>query len=564
MITLPKEAVVIRISNQIRFQRSLIVNLKSITPAVKTFLINTLNAAEPAFEADPRADHVYVTRHDVKLQYAKSKPNISTSSLSDSTEPVESFPSDALVARRLSELQKLQVAVLVKASKDPSYFKYSDFYRQNLYILEDIAPLASLPALPSYSQSESPSKRATRSLVLQQRELFENSSALLLLSEPSKISVHIHDGLFNGIIDAAQRMSHKDPRSETIEAKLTVAGSPLTVVATCSSAKGSEIMMLSDQRAERCIRNYCQKEILARKAELIARHGEQNFKYSDIPNFFVIDIEDLAVLMGMSVTSVNLDSIAAMMKRLNETTFKVDASQNQWFKDVFSLTTENKPDTYEFRFLQGLSIAYDKVQVDDLFKTSNIMSRPRFYSFSLDFRTFISLCQTRHMIFLSHPDLVTERSGVIQRFSNWTRAFVGSRDKAGLNNTWYTIQDLHKKLLPSSRFDNFKTHFIRALKKFVLKPSTDEETTTTDEETTSSVKETVSLVYGYYVYQRQRAGTYEYRFARDPNDPYVGDQSTHNLLVRKNLLSDLAAVINPTEDRDDFIPGELVNESAST
>ena len=533
MSIIPTDGVVIRISDQVRFQRSLIINLKSIQSAIKSFLLHVLNAADKSqFVSN---GHIYVSRLQVKREYAIASSLKSTTvkptSSNDSNN--EGLPSDGLIARRLGELTKLGVASLVSSAKDPSITKDASLLRQNIYIIEDIAPLASLPTLPSALKDKIP-KRRTAALIYAQKELFSESDQLILLKEPSKISVHIHDGLFNGIIDAAQRLSHKDPRSKSIRAELMVAGSPLSVVATCSSGEGSEITMLSDQRAERCIRNYCQKEILYRKSEYIGKHGEDHFIPSIIPNFFVIDLHDLAVLMGLQVTSQNLDSIAAMMRRLNETTFRVDASKNAWFKDVFSLTSENKADVYEFRFLHNLDVAYDRSNVPDLFESNQFSSRPRFYSFSLDLRTFLSLAQTRNMIFLSHPDLVKERSGTIHRFSNWARAFVGSRDKRGLSNTWYSIRDLHRKLLPASRFDNFKTYFLRSLKKFTIE---------------SANGNTVYLVYGYYVYQKQQAGTHQFRFERDPNDPFVGDDSLHNALVRKNLLADLG----DTEDDSIFL-----------
>jgi hypothetical protein len=501
---LPQDGVVIRVADQVLTQGSLINNLTSINPSLKLFLGQVLHCARVAEHLCPNG--VVVSRHAVKQAYGA----------------IKKIPSDSLIARRLNELCELGVCSYRTLTNQ------GPLLRQNVYFLDDLAPLVSKPALALYDKPNEPKKRRTKNMIQIQKELFDKNDQLIMLQNPSEIAVHIHDGIFNGIIDAAQRLSPKDSRSRFIQAELLVAGYPLTVTSSCSSAEGSEISVLSDQRAQRCIMNYCQKEILQRKAVLIHQHGEENFHHSMIPNFFVLDVHDLAGLMGMKISEPNIDAIVAMMRRLADTTFRVNASANPWFRQNFSLFNihQTQADTYEFRFLHNMDIAHDKTNTPDMFDSPHYSGKPRFYSFSLDMRTFLQLLGNRSTIFLSHPELVKQRSGIIHRFSNWARAFVGSRDKPGVSAKWYTLRDLHTKLTPAARFDNFKTYFLRALEQFCL-------------EEYQPGKPAKYLVYGYYVYRDVKNGEHEFRFARDPEDPYVGDNSRHNVLVRQNYLDDL-------------------------
>jgi hypothetical protein len=98
-----------------------------------------------------------------------------------------------------------------------------------------------------------------------------------------------------------------------------------------------------------------------------------------------------------------------------------------------------------------------------------------------------------------------------------------------MRNKWYSVVDMHEKLPPAARFDNFRTHFISALEKFAVDGNF------------KRGKAGKSLVYGYYVYYESRTDGEWFRFERDRNDSIVGDNSRHNVLVRQNLLEDMGA-----------------------
>jgi hypothetical protein len=85
---------------------------------------------------------------------------------------------------------------------------------------------------------------------------------------------------------------------------------------------------------------------------------------------------------------------------------------------------------------------------------------------------------------------------------------------------------MHEYLTPASRPDAFRMYFLRALKKFDQNGDWQQG------------KSGTSLVYGYYVYYEHRDGEDMFRFERDPDDPIVGDNSRHNVLLRQQALLD--------------------------
>ncbi len=490
-------------------QESLVNNVTSLTNAEKKFLLNL-------------------------VQLAKTLELSAEGSALLSRKQLQAFiidnggkASDPLVSRRLVALVTLGV-VTSTTHMQPGRQRIKHFF------VKDLALLASKPSVAKPTKTK-PKSRRTKSLVSQQRELFRKDQKAVFLENPKAISIYFHEQVFNGILDASMRLSGKDERKEIV-VETMVAGKPLQISATCSSGANSGIAMLTDQRAMRSIISFCKKEIASRRAKLAAENGEDNYDPRVIPNLFHIDIHDLCGLMGMTCVNTNLDQIVHMMQRLADTKFRVDATQNDWFRESFSLLPGgeegSKSDTFEFRFLNNFEIAHENSTIEDLFGANLSELRPRFYTFSLEIRIFYTLLyDSTSNLFLSHDRLGTERSGIIQRFYNWARAYISGRAKKGLNNKWFSLREMYNHLTPAARFDNFRNYFLRGLRKFAC-------------EDTPWIpgKSGKALVYGYYVFYERRGGEDLFRFARDPNDEIVGDNSRHNVLLRKSMIEQMQSL----------------------
>lgn len=501
------DTVFVEVTGTVLTQHSLIDNLRSISRGQQAFLKALITTGK---ELDSTADGSTLVPRKVIQAYLKDQGQGS---------------SDAMMSKRLKELVELGIASLEKHYQTGKK-------RVNHYLVEDLAKLASLPSRKPEGAPKP--RRTTKAIVRKQKELFLDDEAnSILLQDPKNITIHFHERVFNGILDSAMRLSHKDTRKE-IQVKCQIGGAPLRITANCSSAEDSGIAVLTDQRAMRSIISYCKKEIARRKVKLIAQHGESGFNETMVPNVFNLDIHDLCVLMGMTCANKNLDQIVGMMRRLADTNFRVDATENQWFRDNFSMLPGGgelpQSDTFEFRFLQNFEIAHENTKIADLFGEQDITQlRPRFYTFSLEMRMFYSLLYDGTTnLFLSHEELAIERSGIIQRFYNWARAFVSGRRKGNLNQRWYTIHDMYDHLTPAARFDNFRAYFMRALQKFSV------------DDNWVQGEEGVALVYGYYVHYKRIDGEDSFRFERDPEDQIVGDNSRHNVQLRQQAFEDLS------------------------
>jgi len=133
--------------------------------------------------------------------------------------------------------------------------------------------------------------------------------------------------------------------------------------------------------------------------------------------------------------------------------------------------------------------------------------------------------------FISHPALSSEQSGIIHRLYNWARFWVSGRERTNVSQKWYTLVEMHEKLTPAARLDNFRRYFLRALAKKAVGDFT-------------LGKSGCSLVYGYYVHYKSEDGHDYFRFERDKTDPIVGDNSAHNVLTRQDLIEHLEEAIS--------------------
>jgi len=549
---LDEDTVLLELESSIVGQQKLVKNLKTIPPTLSTFLDSVVEAAIRHGKSTEDGT-IILTRKRI---------------LAVSNE-LERGSSPALFSRRIGALTELACDDGSTVATLTVTFLRSSRERLHHYKLADLTSLVGLPQLND--KKPKAKSRMSKNVVRLQKEMFRVDKNSIFIDADKPLNVHWHQAIFNGILDTAMRMSHKDKR-QLIDVTYTFKGRPLYIRSTCSTDTGSGIAILTDQRAMRPIIGYCKKQIALLRTKLRATHGDA-FVPSMIPNHFRMDIHDLCFHMGMKVLNENIDSAAAMMTRLYQTNFRVDASENEEFQDTFSLIFDSSDlasDTFEFRFLNNLDIRHENTKIDDLFGGSQLSeSKPRFYTFSLEPRLFYSLVLDESpALYISHAGLSKEQSGIVQRFYNWAGNWVGRRDKAGLSNHWYEIHDFHTRLTPASRFDNFRRHLLAALEKFELKddkrtlpqqiesieipdqPEVDAANVYDDSISVDIGQKAMrtkprnnrvkmsALIYGYFVeYERRETGEFV-RVYRDVNDPIIGNNSKHNQLVRKNLIED--------------------------
>lgn len=396
-----------------------------------------------------------------------------------------------------------------------------------VYELSDLSPLASLPR----REQKKRAPRRPLKQIRQQELVLADDDSLHYLEKRDTSRPLFNDRLFMGILTAGMRMSANDPRQEILS-EIRVRHEPIRIKTYCTSEEGSEIAVLADLRCARSLLSWAKQGIKAKCLDIESNRDEPPSE-ADFVNRFAINIYALLEFMDFTRDAHNLDAIRRMLTRLRQTEYEVDANDSPWFQQ--NLTRTGRSTKKIYRYLNNIEMVEEWRSDDDetmLVGSAQQIGRlkPIWYVFSFDQDLYESLVlDVLHgggNLFLCHRELAKEKSGPIQRLYSWMRSYIGSREKPGLRNKFFSMQDLHEILLPSSRFDNFSKLFLRALSKKSPDGQLSDETTV--------------LVYGYYIKVVKKAGTHYFNFRRDPSDPIVGDNSLHQQYLRQTEQDMLA------------------------
>lgn len=426
--------------------------------------------------------------------------------------------SDSLISTRISELRGLNVLTSERISTAKARIHHHKIL--DLYQLAELPPISS-----SKMPEEKITRRRTKEMVDVQLDILRGENFNVL--ESPKAEKGYHDRLLHGILDVGMRLSSRDSRRE-ITVNTEIVGSPLTVTSKVIGETG-DLATLVDQRCQRAIISLVKNEIDKRVSNLKKSIGildypdnsfdEYQLLKEKIDNLFAINIYTLCEEVKLPKRYVNAKNLVAMMERLANTVYDIDASQNDWFKRTFSLS--GKSEKIRIQFLQNFEIANESPSFLDLFGVEENDVLPHVYTFSLDPRIFFSILDPdRQSIFLSHSELAGERSGITHRFYNWCRAYITGGDKGYLKDRRFTFREMHKHLTPAARYDNFHSYFLRMLEKFVVGEW-------------DIHGKTTSKIYGYLVYYDNTQNEATISIERDINDPIIGNNSTHQRLLRR-------------------------------
>jgi hypothetical protein len=422
--------------------------------------------------------------------------------------------SESLINVRVGKLRDLGLLVTdVRRTKDKKI---------HVHTLVSLEKMVSLPAVEVKTIALQ-SRRRTKEMIVMQSDLLRKEKFTVLNGGESDKAYH--ERLLNGILDVAMRLSGKDARTE-ITVNTEVAGGPLQIVSK-TIGNSSELAKLSDQRCQRAIISLVKNQIDIRVAKLKAAHlldypdnplDEFIFRKEKIDNLFAINIYDLCAEIGLPKKYNNTLSVIGMMDRLANTVYDIDASDNEWFKRIYSLSGQS--DNIRIQFLQNFEVAKESEDFLDLFGIKKGTLIPHLYTFSLDPRTFISLIDPeRTSVFLSHKAMFRENSGIVQRTYNWSRAYIGGATKSYLDGKTFDMNDMHAYLIPAARYDNFYPSFMRMLQRFC-------------DGKWNPTGISKSSIYGYIYTLDNTDGKAKLSIERDINDPIVGDNSEHQRLLK--------------------------------
>ncbi|MFA7555283.1 MAG: hypothetical protein WCY88_13610 [Spongiibacteraceae bacterium] len=530
---LTKEGVQVTLTPKAISQGELIDRLETIRPSQRKFLKTLLEVATK--QANKTPDQSITLTRSV-IQYALAEKKLGSS--------------PSMISRHLGYLEKEGVAI---AERERSHNGSTAVH----FHIADFFLLMNLPSITKkHTDGTAVTNRWNSKRVKEERGVLRAREDHHLLDSTDHLKILIHEKIFNGVLDSAVRLSYRDSRTKLIECTYLYQGSPLYITTSCSSEEDSEIMASPDQRVMRALNSLCRRSLqrhLQKARETlgydVVDEWDDTAVMRSIPNLFSVDVNDLCRLMRFPENSDGEQAVVAMLRRLNDTKFSVDCRYNPAFKEMFSVS--GMGDIIEFRYMQNLEITRMPKEV----RSQNGVTLtlvPRFYTFSLEPRIFTSLVfnvMGRYTsLFISHPELAYERSGMVQRFYNWARSYVGSREKTNLYLVEYDLQDMHERLSPATRADNFKHNYLNMIERFVL-----------DKPLSETNPKVTALIHGYFLHidnSDPKKGPMT-RIERDRNDPIVGDDGPHHRKLREQAalaLDDLEGEYWNDQGYDSQIP----------
>jgi hypothetical protein len=289
--------------------------------------------------------------------------------------------------------------------------------------------------------------------------------------------------------------------------------------------------------------------------ELQAKYGrvdeldeEQRNRIIKDERYFAFDINSLCRRIGLTPSQPNKDTVRKMIARLRDTAFLIDASNSELFRLKYNLNAE----VANYRIITEFKA---KLETEHSVETGRNVRRERFYLIKFD-ETIMRNLVSKGRSFISHEQLISDKSGLAHRINDWCKAVIGVRPRLGNPEHKYTLEQFHERVLPSAIITNFRRDLIALLQR-QCERHYDRETGLIDRiEATDwygEAQPSTAWLYGYYITIEWNPKEYErlsrlrgnrlnahkppivITVKRDVEDELVGNNSLHNQAVRRQI-----------------------------
>lgn len=390
------------------------------------------------------------------------------------------------------------------------------------------------------TNSHKPKIHAMNASIERISALGQNTHLNMSISYPPRI-----ESLFS-ILDSSMRLSGHDQRTSIKCTYKFFDNDYISISTSTLTDQENGISCLSDERAMRAING----GILDKLEQEYGNLDNARLKEEEVINRqFFFDIYNLCRKIGLTASRNNREIVRKMIERLRDTTFTIDATKSEYFRNNYT----NGADIKQYRYITEFSAK----KAEDLEAGS---LKERYYGIKLHSAIMANLISVGRN-FISHDALISERSGLAHRINNWSKAVIGVRSKVNANKHRYTLREFRDKLMPAARMDNFHRDLIKLFKRQCNslidengcrkidsfgKPLYPEATAGWQEDSTN-----IAWLYGYYYRlsfdeheiaehcRMRRIRNYNKKNTplitvwRDINDEYVGDNSLHNQALQR-------------------------------
>lgn len=452
--------------------------------------------------------------------------------------------SNSMISRRIKELESIGCIRLRQEYRTINA-------KKRKFTIHTLLSLTGLIEHIKQSADQSPAPQGRpklNQLVVYSEMLTDNG--LVKLEADNEITSYT-EGAFSILESAARSRADKD---NVIHCKYYIKKNDyLEITAATSTREGAGIMYSSDQRVIQALNGMLKQAHDEDQADLFSTEYPAKL----IGEYYFFDIVKLTREIGLiSNSKENRANVFKMIERLKDTTFSVDASQSQYWRERYMPDpTMNKA---EYRYILEFYSAQDYCIQVGKSEAEEYILEDRF--FVIKFHPIILNAMTKpRLAFISHDSLKKERLDIVHRLNNWVKPVVGVRPKANINENHhqYTIDIFHQRVRPAARLDNFERQFLHMAArqdKQEIRQSHDECIAFEYSNNGSLIPNGVFWLNGYYfkieineelakeIYRKTRTVRKRRKkiypvitIWRDRKDKIVGDDSDHNKALRRQM-----------------------------
>lgn len=542
---MPRPTAVYEISGAVKRERSKLISNDKHS-GLKEFVLAVVGAA---------VEHDIDSLDREQLNDALSKHLVPGRTEKEKMKPPKPLSTaNSMVSRRIQELESLG-CVRVRAE----YRQVGKSRRK--FTVHEFLSLAGLVDHLNESPGNSPAPQGRPRIndLVVYSDMLEGEGIIKLDAEGEVVPYT--EGAFSILESAARSRSDKE---NVILCKYYIKRDDyLEITAATSTKEGAGIMYSSDQRVIQALNGMLRKA----NEELQGDLFNNEYPAKLIGEYCFFDVYALTREIGLIANvKENRANVVKMIERLKDTTYSVDASQSQYWRERYMPDPKFNKADYRY-ILEFYSAAdwYSTVGKDGI-EIPQIEDR----FFVVKFHPLIFRAMTTpRLAFISHDALKKERLDIVHRLNNWVKPVVGVRPKdVEKDHHQYTLDIFHQRVRPASRLDNFERQlFHMAKRQDSLENEIPHEESVRFEydENGGLIPNGTFWLNGYYykVEQNEELAKEIYRKTRtlkrrrkkiypvitiwrDKKDEIVGDESVHNKALRRQIKE-----LKGTDDEND-------------
>lgn len=435
--TMPRPVAVYNVSDSALSELPLLIKIQKLS-GVKDFVIALLKGVKVNNSQELTREQLSTALSSHKAKKTENSPE----------KPLST--ANSMVSRRIKELESLG-CVKVKSE----YRKIGEGRRK--YTVHEFI---SFEGLLQYLRgpttlSPAPQGRPKNNDLIVYSEFLENKGLIKL--EADGQVVPYAEGAFS-ILESASRSKYDN--DEVIRCRYIIKRDDyVDITASTSTKEGSGIMFSSDLRVIHTLNGMLKQSYHDQQADMF----DDDFPVRFIGEYCFFDLTRLTAEIGLAPNvKENRENVARMIERLKDTTYDVDATHSEYWRQKYMPNEGFSRADYRYITEFYQAEAYFERHGDNGLPPDFDKERFKERFYVVKFHSLIYKAMTTpKLAFISHDSLKSERLDMVHRLNNWVKPVVGVRQRSvPQDHHQYTLDIFHQRVRPASRLDNFERQFL--------------------------------------------------------------------------------------------------------